>query len=146
MGDYPASLRLKDISERGDDPAPSRIPAPRARSGLLHVVDAASYSLAGAVRLLAETAARLEVAGGAVAALLLLWHGARLTEWLGFGGLFLALLATEALNTAIEVLTNRISPEWSLDAKHAKDLGSLAVGLMLVVVIVYLAAVLGGWL
>jgi diacylglycerol kinase (ATP) len=36
------------------------------RDGLLHIVDAAGYSLAGVKRLWAETAARLEVLGACV--------------------------------------------------------------------------------
>jgi len=41
--------------------------------------------------------------------------------------LFLLLLACEALNTAIEVIIDHISPEISNVGKHAKDLGSFAV-------------------
>lgn len=112
------------------------------RKGLWHMVDAASYSLAGFRRLMAETAARQELAAGLLGAALLFWAQASLVEWLGFVVLFAALLATEALNTAIEVLTNHISPEWSLTAKHAKDLGSLAVGLMILANLAYLGAII----
>lgn len=41
--------------------------------------------------------------------------------------LFLLLLACEALNTAIEVIIDHISPEISKVGKRAKDLGSFAV-------------------
>ncbi len=41
--------------------------------------------------------------------------------------LFLLLLTAEALNTAIEVIIDRISPEISPTGKHAKDLGAFAV-------------------
>ena len=41
------------------------------------------------------------------------------------------LLLAEALNTAIEEIVDLVSPEWSLAAKHAKDLGSFAVFSML---------------
>ncbi len=41
--------------------------------------------------------------------------------------LFLLLLACEALNTAIEVIIDHISPEISNVGKRAKDLGSFAV-------------------
>lgn len=122
------------------DPAPRAIPKPR--GGLLHIIDAAGYSLAGARRLWQETAARLELLGAVLGMVLLAMHGARLSQWLIFIGLMAALLVVEALNTAIEVLTDRISPEWSLAAKHAKDLGSLAVGLTICVVCGYLGLVL----
>lgn len=41
--------------------------------------------------------------------------------------LFLILIALEALNTAIEVIIDRVSPEISPAGKRAKDLGSFAV-------------------
>lgn len=116
------------------------------RGGLLHVVDAAGYSLAGLRRLWAETAARLEFLGAAVVAVGFLWQGAALWHWLLAGLLFALILAVEALNTAIEVLTDRISPEWSQMAKDAKDLGSLAVGVMLMVTAVFVTMVMAGLL
>lgn len=114
------------------------------RGGLLHVVDAAGYSLAGLRRLWAEAAARLECLGAVLVALAFLWRGAAMWHWLVETGLFALVLAVEALNTAIEVLTDRISPEWSHMAKDAKDLGSLAVGLMLLVSGGFALAVVAG--
>ena len=114
------------------------------RDGLLHIVDAAGYSLAGLRRLWAETAARLEVSAAVIVALGFVWQGAALWHWLVALFLFALVLAVEALNTAIEVLTDRISPEWSQMAKDTKDLGSLAVGLMLIVCTVFVAVVLAG--
>ncbi|NEX46860.1 diacylglycerol kinase [Pseudotabrizicola algicola] len=111
------------------------------RKGLWHMVDATRYSRDGLRRLLRETAARQEVAGGLVAAAGLLWLGAGLWQWLGFVVLFCALLAVEALNTAIEVLADHVSPGWSEAAKQAKDLGSLAVGLMILANIAYLGSI-----
>lgn len=49
------------------------------------------------------------------------------------------LFATEALNTAIEEIVDHISPKWSLAVRNAKDLGSLAVGLVSLVVAGYIA-------
>ncbi|MFN4129004.1 MAG: diacylglycerol kinase [Paracoccaceae bacterium] len=113
----------------------------RPRKGLWHIVDATGYSRAGFRRLLAETAVRQELAGGAFGALVLVWTQAGAWQWLGFGVLFAALLAVEALNTAIEVLVNHISPDWSEAAKHAKDLGSLAVGLMILANVAYVGGI-----
>jgi len=118
------------------------IPVPR--RGVMHAVSAAGYSLAGLRRLMQETAARLELAGTAGGGLLLLARGASAGQCLIFAALCCAVLAVEALNTALEVLTDRISPEWSVEAKHAKDLGSLAVALTLCVAGGYLAAVMVG--
>ncbi|VDC33878.1 diacylglycerol kinase [Pseudogemmobacter humi] len=104
---------------------------PLARGGLLHILDAAGYSMAGLRRLLQEAAARLELAGIALGCLLFGICGADMTDWIVFAGLSVAVLVVEALNTALEVLTDRISPEWSIEAKQAKDLGSAAVALTL---------------
>lgn len=126
-----------------DDAKQSVIPP---RGGLLHIIDAAGYSWAGAQRLWQETAARLEVLGAAIAVVLLALHGADLSQWMIFIGLMAALFIVEALNTAIEVLTDHISPEWSIAAKQAKDLGSLAVGITLCITCGYIAMVLAGLL
>jgi len=120
----------------------SRIVPPR--GGLMHVVDAAGYSLAGLRRLMRETAARLEVLGFAALAIAFAAKGATAWQWAGLAGLAAMVLMVEAINTAIEELTDRISPEWSETAKHAKDLGSLAVGLMLTVMAGYALLVLMG--
>lgn len=115
-------------------PASSQETAPQIPSkvtGLAHLFAAARYSLAGFQRLTEEAAARQELATG-FAAIVLLWVlGATGTQIGIFSILFLLLLAIEALNTAIEVLTDLVSPEWSQHAKDAKDLGSLAVALLI---------------
>ena len=51
--------------------------------------------------------------------------------------LFLLLLSAEALNTAVEVIIDRISPEISDVGKQAKDLGSFAVFCLLVINFMY---------
>ena len=53
--------------------------------------------------------------------------GASVKSMLIGAALFLLLLAIEALNTAVEVIIDRISPEISDTGKRAKDLGSFAV-------------------
>ena len=104
------------------------------RKGLLHLVDAAGYSLQGLRRLLRESAARQEVLAGLLGAVALILRGASVGQIIGFGMLILALLAVEALNTALEEVVDHLSPGWSEMAKNAKDLGSLAVGLVAVIV------------
>ena len=103
------------------------------RGGLLHIIDAGRYSLAGMRRLWQESATRLECGAAALVALSFVLRGVEVWHWLVTGFLLALRLAIEAMNTAIEVLTDQISPEWSQMAKDAKDLGSLAVGLMLLV-------------
>lgn len=115
---------------------------PKSRGGWRHAIDATGYSLAGGQRLLRETAARHEVAGGVAGALILGLAGATAWEWIGFAALFLILLATEALNTAIEALTDHVSPQWSNAAKDAKDLGSLAVMLAILANLAFVGGVI----
>jgi diacylglycerol kinase (ATP) len=60
---------------------------------------------------------------------------------MGAAGLVLLLIAVEALNTALEVLVDHLSPGWSQFAKDAKDLGSLAVACVIGLVLLYAGAV-----
>jgi len=84
-----------------------------------------------------EMASRIEVYGF-IWTLGIFWFvGASLTAALIAAALFLLLLATEALNTAIEVIIDRISPEISDVGKQAKDLGSFAVFCLLTINSVY---------
>ena len=105
--------------------------APEKVHGMAHIFAATSYSWFGAKRLWGETAFRHELlAGGLVLILFSLIDAA--TAYFMFAILLILLtLALEALNTAIEEIVDFVSPEWSLAAKHAKDLGSFAVFCML---------------
>lgn len=115
------------------------------RGGLLHVVDAAGYSIAGLRRLWKETAARLEVLGAVLVAVAFVIRGAEPWHWVAVGVLFALVLAIEAVNTALEDLANHLSPGWSQMAKDVKDLGSFAVGMITLATGGVVAAVLFGW-
>lgn len=104
---------------------------PDRTSGISHFFAAMRYSKAGIQRLWQEAAFRQEVAGGALALIVLIGWGASVGQVLGFGILWCALATVEALNTALEVLVDHLSPEWSAFARDAKDLGSLAVAFMI---------------
>ncbi|MFL6693935.1 MAG: diacylglycerol kinase [Ramlibacter sp.] len=101
------------------------------RTGLSRIWHATGYSLQGLRAGWGETAFRQE----AVAALILL----PLACWLGRGWVQVALLAgtvvlvliVELLNTGIEAVVDRIGPEWHDLSKRAKDMGSAAVLLAL---------------
>ena len=121
------------MAERQPRPRPERVHGPR------HFFAAAGYSIAGTRRLWRESAFRQEVLGGAIAFALLALAGVGLARIAGFAVLFLMLVACEALNTAVEVLVDQLSPEWSGFARDAKDLASLAVGALLVANGIYLA-------
>ena len=112
------------------------------RKGLLHFVDAAGYSAQGMRRLMRESAARQEM-GAALLGVAVLWlRGASGLQIAVFVMLMMGLLAVEAVNTAFEEVVDHLSPGWSEMAKNAKDLGSLAVGLMVGIVGLYLGIAL----
>jgi diacylglycerol kinase (ATP) len=96
-------------------------------SGVRRIIAATRYSLQGLVRLWREEAFRHEVIAFALGLVLFLLVGATAMDYFVFLILMLLLFAVEALNTAIEELVDRISPEISTVGRHAKDLGSFAV-------------------
>lgn len=106
-----------------------------------HIVHATAHSMAGFRYLLeSELAARIE-AGLILAAFA--WFvllGRSLADFLGLAIIACVLMSVEALNTAIEDVVDKISPEHSIFAKGAKDLGSTAVFFLLAAGGVYIAA------
>ena len=115
---------------------------PERVSGVAHFFAAARYSFAGSKRMWRESSFRQEVGGGVLAVAVLLLARATLAEVVGYVILWLILAMVETLNTALEVLVDQASPGWSEFARDAKDLGSLAVGLMIGANALYLLWVL----
>ena len=107
--------------------APSARPVPPKKEGVAHMLAATGYSLAGFRRLLGETAFRQELAFLGAVFVAFAAFGVGALAWVVALMLFALLAATEALNTAIEEVVDRVSPERSEFARHAKDLGSFAV-------------------
>lgn len=112
--------------------ATPEVPPQKLRTGLDRVWHATSYSLAGLRAGWSETAFRQEV----LAALVLLpasfWLGRTWVEVALLAGSVLLVMIVELLNTAIEAAIDRIGPEWHALSKRAKDMGSAAVLLSLV--------------
>jgi len=108
------------------------------------IYNATRYSWGGFMFLVrSELAARMEVYGFV---LLMALYGVLRAPALHFavgGVLFFLLLAVEALNTAIEVIIDRVSPEISPTGKRAKDLGSFAVMCLLFANGIHMCYVLG---
>lgn len=102
-------------------------------TGSRHLKAAFGYSLNGALRLLRETAFRHEIIAGVAIFAVFAAVGASFSDYVMMAVVMLGLFAAEALNTAIEEIIDRISPEWSDTGRHAKDLGSFAVFCLLVV-------------
>lgn len=122
--------------------APEGMQEPEAKKqGLAHLFAATGYSVAGFRRALGESAFRHEVLFFLAALALFIWIGAAPAEFLGLVIIFLLMFGVEALNTAIEELVDRVSPEVSNTGKHAKDLGSFAVFCTLVAAGLYIAYV-----
>jgi diacylglycerol kinase (ATP) len=94
------------------------------------VIGAIRYSAHGIARLSKEPAFRQEAAASTFLLIVMLTAGVS-APLVAVGTAFLLLvLAAEAFNTAIEEIVDRVSPERSDMAKHAKDLGSAAVALI----------------
>ncbi|WP_171054599.1 diacylglycerol kinase [Roseovarius arcticus] len=101
-------------------------PKPGRITGIRHVFAAAGYSIAGVQRLWKEAAFRHIVLAFLLCLGLLVAIGASWAQLCIFLILFLALIAVEALNTAIECIVDHLAPHWQEYARDAKDLGSLA--------------------
>lgn len=103
----------------------------KARRGLSRVWHAFGYSLAGLRAGWYETAFRQE----AIASVFLLpaafWLGTSWVETALLAGTVVLILIVELLNTGIETAIDRIGPEWHDLSKRAKDMGSAAVLLSL---------------
>ena len=96
--------------------------------------NASRYSYDGCRYLLrSEFAARLEVYAFFWMMVILILLKTSLVSLGIMTILFLMMIAFEALNTAIEVIIDRVSPEISPAGKRAKDLGSFAVFCMIIV-------------
>ncbi len=103
------------------------------RKGLNRVLHAAGYSLAGLRAGWGETAFRQE----AIASFFLLpaafWLGRTWVETALLAASVVLVMVVELLNTAVETAIDRIGPEWHDLSKRAKDMGSAAVLLSLLV-------------
>jgi diacylglycerol kinase (ATP) len=107
-----------------------------------HIVHAGRNSVAGLGHLLAtELAARIEIAASALAFVWLGILGRGIGDFVILLVIFCVLMSVEALNTAIERIVDRESPEISEFAKVTKDLGSTAVFFLLTAAGIFLLAV-----
>jgi diacylglycerol kinase (ATP) len=106
-----------------------------------HVVHATGYSIAGLVFMMrSEISARIHGVLVILAVLWLVFLGRPLSDHLILLILACILFALEAVNTAIEVVVDKLSPEHSKFAESVKDLGSAAVFFILSAGGLYLAA------
>lgn len=105
--------------------------AQKNRRGLSRVWHAAGYSVAGLRAGWNETAFRQEALASLVLVPAAFWLGRNWMETALLAGTVLLVLIVELLNTGIEAAIDRIGPEWHELSKRAKDTGSAAVLLCL---------------
>ena len=101
------------------------------RRGLNRVWHAAGYSLAGLRAGWHETAFRQAALTALVLIPAAFWLAQSWIETVLLAGTVMLVLIVELLNTGIEAAIDRIGPEWHELSKRAKDMGSAAVLLSL---------------
>ena len=103
----------------------------KSRRGLNRIFHAVGYSLNGLRAGWHETAFRQEALAALVLVPAAFWLGHSWVETVLLAGSALLVLIVELLNTGIEAAIDRIGPEWHALSKRAKDMGSAAVLLSL---------------
>lgn len=114
---------------RPEPPAPAN--PQKARTGLNRIWHAAGYSLEGLRAGWNEKAFRQEAIAAVVLLPVSLWLGQSWVETALLAGSVIIVMIVELLNTGIETAIDRIGPEWHDLSKRAKDMGSAAVLLAL---------------
>ncbi len=108
-------------------PAQEATNAQKNRTGLHRLWHATRYSLDGLRAGWGQTAFRQEALAALVLLPLSLWLGQSWVEVVLLGGSIVLVLVVELLNSGVEAAIDRIGPEWHLLSKQAKDMGSAAV-------------------
>lgn len=103
----------------------------KARTGFSRIFHAGGYSMQGLQAGWGETAFRQEAIAALVLVPVAFWLGRSWVETALLAGSVLIVMIVELLNTGIETAIDRIGPEWHALSKRAKDMGSAAVLLSL---------------
>jgi diacylglycerol kinase (ATP) len=112
------------------------------KSGLARLFDASGYSFSGLkAAFINEAAFRQELLLVLVLGSASFWLAQNALEWLVLAGPLLILLIVELLNSAIENTVDRIGDEMHELAGRAKDMGSAAVFLSLLLITTCWAAI-----
>jgi diacylglycerol kinase (ATP) len=114
----------------------------KARKGLSRVWHATGYSIAGLRAGWGEPAFRQEAIAALVLVPLAFWLGQSWVETALLVASVVFVMVVELLNTAVETAIDRIGPEWHDLSKRAKDMGSAAVLLSLLLCVGVWAAAL----
>jgi diacylglycerol kinase (ATP) len=126
--------------------SPREVNPQKSRTGLNRVWHATGYSIEGLRAGWGETAFRQEALAACVLVPLAFWIGRTWVEVALLAGSVLLMMMVELLNTGIETAIDRIGPEWHDLSKRAKDMGSAAVLLSLMLCIgIWVAALYQRW-
>ena len=120
-----------DIKAGNQLPANDPVNPQKSRKGLSRVWHALGYSLAGLRAGWFETAFRQEAIASIVLIPGAVWLGRNWVETVLLAATVMLIMIVELLNTGIETAIDRIGPEWHDLSKRAKDMGSAAVLLSL---------------
>ncbi|WP_372658553.1 diacylglycerol kinase [Hydrogenophaga sp.] len=107
--------------------------AQKQRTGISRMLHAFGYSIAGLRAGWGETAFRQEALASLVLIPAAFWLGRTWVEVALLTASVILVMVVELLNTGIETAIDRIGPEWHDLSKRAKDMGSAAVLLSLLV-------------
>jgi diacylglycerol kinase (ATP) len=105
--------------------------AQKQRSGLTRLIHALGYSISGLKVGIQEPAFQQEVIAAVILIPAAFWVGQTWLESAFLISVVVLMMIVELLNTGIERSIDRIGPEWHELSKTAKDLGSAAVLLSL---------------
>ncbi len=136
LGDNP---RMPDLQDNPD------VNPQKSRSGFNRMWHALGYSMEGLRAGWQETAFRQEAVASLVLLPLAFWIGRNWVETALLAGSVLIVMIVELLNTGIETAIDRIGPEWHDLSKRAKDMGSAAVLLSLLLCFGIWLAALWKW-
>lgn len=118
----------------------------KSRRGLKRWLHALAYSLAGLRTAWGQAAFRTEVFVAALALPASFWLGQGWTEISLLAGSVMLVLIVELLNTELETAVDRVDRTWHELSKQAKDLGSAAVLLsLLLCVSIWIGAIWARW-
>lgn len=112
-------------------PPHSEVNPQKTRQGLNRILHAGGYSIQGLMAGWGETAFRQEAILAMIMVPLAFWLGQSWVETALLAGSVVLVLIVELLNTCVESAIDRIGPEWHDLSKRAKDMGSAAVLLSL---------------
>ncbi|WP_302172245.1 diacylglycerol kinase [uncultured Hydrogenophaga sp.] len=120
--------------------------AQKLRTGASRMWHAFGYSWAGLRSGWGETAFRQETLAAIVLVPAAFWLGQTWVETALLAGSVMLVMMVELLNTGIETAIDRIGPEWHDLSKRAKDMGSAAVLLSLLLCLgIWIAAAWARW-